>query len=175
MAVTPCWKCGKQIGAHVRYCPFCSANAINAPTWKMNGKTAAGIAFVAFVWWLTLFRDVPESQKPKATQSFIITPPTPSSTPIRTPTPTPSSYWATTVGGYPASFSREAVNKVYRLLAEGDKEAAQEMVERREVFLLKQGEKVRVVETSLFSGMTKIRKQGSSDEFWTVIEAVKTD
>jgi len=49
------------------------------------------------------------------------------------------------------------------------------MVDRREVFLLKAGDRVHVMDDNLFHGEVKLRKQGSSDEFWTVIEAIRTD
>lgn len=39
----------------------------------------------------------------------------------------------------------------------------------------KQGETVYVTETSVLSGMVKIRRKGQSQEYWTIIEAIKSN
>lgn len=39
--------------------------------------------------------------------------------------------------------------------------------------MLSTGESVQLTDTSVFSGMVKVRRVGDTDEYWTNIEAIK--
>jgi hypothetical protein len=39
--------------------------------------------------------------------------------------------------------------------------------------MFKTGEEVFIADTAIFSGLVKVRRQGSIEEYWTTIEAVK--
>jgi len=175
MALIQCKECGKQISSKARQCPSCGA-----PLPKPNGCLGCGgIVLLLFILFAVVIMPAPNAKKNGVADSTPSSSEEATETPTPEPTPTPKSVsttgWYKTVETYPASFDLESFRKISRLISEGDKEALQEMIDRGEVFLLKPGVKVRVVETNLFRGEVKIREQGSIDEFWTVMEAIKPD
>ena len=78
-----------------------------------------------------------------------------------------------TKAGYLASPSREVVEQAIGYVVANDPEALNKLLETGTVFNLKGGMAVEIVESSLLSGMVKIRPRGEVVELWTNIEAVK--
>jgi hypothetical protein len=71
--------------------------------------------------------------------------------------------------------SKEVSQKVARYAIDKDAAAIMQLIERGSVTLLQPGQKVYLVETSLFSGLVKVRVKGSTDELWIPIEHYKLD
>jgi len=78
----------------------------------------------------------------------------------------------TTKAGYLASVSEELLDKAISYAVAKDYVALQKLINSKLVFELKEGLKVYVVDTKLFSGKVKIRPVGETVEVWTVLEAV---
>ena len=77
----------------------------------------------------------------------------------------------TTKDGYPASVSKEMVEKASLCLAQHDLAAAQKMIDDGLIISLKAGIQVEIMEIS--GALAKIRPRGATVEFWTNIEAVR--
>lgn len=78
----------------------------------------------------------------------------------------------TTQDGYFAAVSEKAFEKTIMYSSAGDKKAVGMMLALNQVFILKGGIKVYVVDF-IFPGKIKIRVPGETGEFWTFAEAVK--
>lgn len=78
-----------------------------------------------------------------------------------------------TQGSYPAALDKADVEKVIEYVVQGDNAATQRMIDSGRVIILKEGLKVYLMETSLFSGLVKIRPEGQTIEVWTNLEAIK--
>lgn len=85
----------------------------------------------------------------------------------------PKSDGCVTVKGYFVCVNEEYFVKVSRLIADNDTDAIQKLIDQKAVFMLNGGDKVFIAETHLLSGAVEIRLPGSTDQFWTNIEAVK--
>lgn len=71
--------------------------------------------------------------------------------------------------------SKELSEKVTRYAIDKDAAAIMQLIQRGSVILLQPGQKVYLVETSLLSGLVKVRLKGSTDEVWIPIEHYKRD
>lgn len=79
-----------------------------------------------------------------------------------------------TKGGYLAALTREKHEKAIEILASGDEAGFNSYLALNpDIFELKGGIEVYVVETALLSGLVKLRPKGKTVEFWTNIEAVQ--
>ena len=75
--------------------------------------------------------------------------------------------------GYFASPSREMFDKASSYLAAKDFDALQTVLQSGDVFRLKAGIEVHLVDTAVWSGMVKVRPHGQTLEFWTNTEAIE--
>jgi len=83
-----------------------------------------------------------------------------------------NSAWKTTKGGDFAAATEEIYDRVIKLVAAGDREAVNELMEMGVVIILKKGLKVQIMD-SRWTGKIKIRLKGTQTEVWTAIEAVE--
>jgi len=90
----------------------------------------------------------------------------------KTPTASSSPRLKITKGGYYASVSKKILERFIDFCVVKDYEAANKLVQAHLVFPLKSGLKV-YVEDMTWTGLIKIRPQGSTVCVWTVVEAVK--
>ena len=72
--------------------------------------------------------------------------------------------------------SREYFEKLFRYVADGDKEAAKKAymagLLSGECTSFKKGEQVFTTDTAIFSGLVKLRRKGETVEYWTNFEAI---
>lgn len=73
------------------------------------------------------------------------------------------------------AISKEVSGKVTRYAIDKDGAAILQLIQSGLVILLQPGQRVYLVETSLFSGLVKVRPKGSTDEVWIPIEHYKRD
>ncbi len=125
-------------------------------------------------------RSKPEAA-PEPPPVVVAAPPTPS-TPVELPTVAeparphraPGDLSWTTREGYVAARTEAQLDQAVRLVADGDREAFAAFVTRGpDVFLLKEGSVVFVVETTgVLASHVKIRLKGTTAEVWTLREAL---
>lgn len=73
------------------------------------------------------------------------------------------------------AISKEVSGKVSQYAVDKDSAAVLQLIQRGLVTMLQPGQRVYLVETSLFSGLVKVRVKGSTDELWIPIEHYKRD
>ena len=115
-------------------------------------------------------KNIPKPIPPKK-----ITPPAPvRPTPPPRPKPVaPAFSGYVTVKGYWASTSKAKIEKLIDLLASGDYDAADLYTKLNpDVFMLKAGLKVHLVDSTWLGSLVKIRPNGQLIEIWTVKEAI---
>ena len=79
-----------------------------------------------------------------------------------------------TVGSYLASQSLDMLERAESYVAQRDDEALQKLIDSGDVFILKSGIRVEVMDTKgIFSQLVKIRPRGETIEIWTVAEAIR--
>ncbi len=99
--------------------------------------------------------------------------PRPKPVPKPRPAPKPAVRGYVTVKGYWASTSKAKLEKLIDLLASGDYDAADLYTKLNpDVFMLKGGLKVHLVDSTWLGSLVKIRPHGQLIEVWTVKEAI---
>ena len=78
----------------------------------------------------------------------------------------------TTKSGFLASTSQELLIEALAYAATKDEDAYNKIITTGDVFALKGGLEVEIVETDISKGLVKIRPRGETVELWTDIEAV---
>ena len=72
--------------------------------------------------------------------------------------------------------SKEEFNKIFEYAADKDEQAFSKAwaagIRAGTITEFKNGEEVYIVDTSVFSGLIKVRRKGETKEYWTNLEAV---
>lgn len=68
---------------------------------------------------------------------------------------------------------KEDIERAAGYLTQGDRHAATQHIVASRCIMLRTGESVYRTEVSILSGLVKVRRPGSTGEYWTFIEAVK--
>lgn len=80
-------------------------------------------------------------------------------------------------GSWIGCVSKDVHSKLTSYSVAGDKaafrKAAVKALQNGDCTMLSTGESVQLTDTSVFSGMVKVRRVGDTDEYWTNIEAIK--
>ncbi len=78
----------------------------------------------------------------------------------------------TTRSGYFATYTRGDLERLIKLVVQGDRAAIDEFIDSGRAFILEGGLDVYLEEAKIFSGIVEIRLAGNSATVWTVIEAI---
>jgi hypothetical protein len=83
------------------------------------------------------------------------------------------SKWAVLKAGQIAAVSEEYLNEAFRYLEKDDPKALQVLLDAGNVFLMRQGIRVYVLDTKIGRGRVKIRVEGTKIELWTALASIE--